>query len=194
MAAPLPDRSCYRLRTLLLRSAGVRVGKGTLVASMPRILAENGFEDLLAVGRNCWFNVGCTLDVHASLTIEDNVYLGQEVLILTHTHQMGSAECRSGPVKAMPVRIGRGAWIGARAIILPGVEVGEGAIVGAGAVVTRNVECHTVVGGVPAVQLRNLDDQTRLANAIGNEVRRDAGTWTWECDNSAARGEARRFV
>ena len=56
-----------------------------------------------------------------------------------------------------PVRIGDGAWLASRAVVLPGVTVGEGAIVAAGAVVTRSVEPHTLVGGVPARLIRHLD-------------------------------------
>ena len=56
-----------------------------------------------------------------------------------------------------PIRICRGAWIGARACILKGVQVGEGAVVGMGSVVTRNVEPHTVVAGNPARLIRVVE-------------------------------------
>jgi acetyltransferase-like isoleucine patch superfamily enzyme len=54
------------------------------------------------------------------------------------------------------MRIGKGAFIGMNAIILPGVNVGEGAIIGAGAVVTRDVPPHTFVAGVPAKVVKKL--------------------------------------
>ena len=50
----------------------------------------------------------------------------------------------------MAITIGDGVWLGARAIILPGVTIGEGAVVAAGAVVTKDVEPWAVVGGNPA--------------------------------------------
>lgn len=53
------------------------------------------------------------------------------------------------------VRVGRGAYLGANATVIPGVTIGEGAIVGAGAVVVRDVPAHTVVAGVPARHLRD---------------------------------------
>jgi maltose O-acetyltransferase len=50
-------------------------------------------------------------------------------------------------------------WIGASVTILPGVKIGQGAIIGAGAVVTKNVEPYTVVAGIPAKVIRNLDSE-----------------------------------
>jgi acetyltransferase-like isoleucine patch superfamily enzyme len=55
------------------------------------------------------------------------------------------------------VTIGDGCWIGARAVILPGVTVGAGAIVAAGSIVTRSVAPNHLVGGVPARPIRVLD-------------------------------------
>jgi acetyltransferase-like isoleucine patch superfamily enzyme len=60
-----------------------------------------------------------------------------------------------------PIRICRGAWIGARSIILKGVTIGEGAIVGAGSVVTRDVPAFTIVAGNPARILRELATDER---------------------------------
>ena len=60
----------------------------------------------------------------------------------------------------MAITIGDGVWLGARAIILPGVTIGEGAVVAAGAVVTKDVEPWAVVGGNPAkfIKKRELKD------------------------------------
>ena len=57
---------------------------------------------------------------------------------------------------AEPIKIGNNVWIGAGAIILPGITVGDDAIVGAGAVVTHDVEPRTIVVGNPAKILRRL--------------------------------------
>jgi maltose O-acetyltransferase len=137
-----------------------------MFAGMPKILASRRTASLLHIGNYCWFNVGCTLDVQASLVIEDRVRFGHDVIVLTHTHELGPPGQRAGRTIARPVRIGRGAWIGARAVLLPGVEVGPGAVVGAGAVVTKDVPANAAVGGIPAVTLKELN---------GAEVSDDAG-------------------
>jgi acetyltransferase-like isoleucine patch superfamily enzyme len=58
-----------------------------------------------------------------------------------------------------PITIEDDAWIGAGAIVLPGVTVGRGAVVAAGAVVTKDVESFTIVGGVPSVVIGCRNDQ-----------------------------------
>ncbi len=60
-------------------------------------------------------------------------------------------------MKPSPVIIGDNVWIGACVTIVPGVTIGDNAIIAAGAVVTKNVEPNTVVGGVPAKFIKNID-------------------------------------
>lgn len=57
----------------------------------------------------------------------------------------------------VPIVIKKGAWIGGRSLILPGVTVGENAVVAGGAVVTKDVEPNTIVGGNPAKVIKRLD-------------------------------------
>jgi len=155
--ALLPEFVGLRLRPRLLRLAGLHIGRGTVMAGTPQITGGPDLHKLLRIGRDCWFNVGCFLDVRAEVTIGDRVQFGQQVMILTHTHEVGGPDRRSGKLTALPVRIGPGAWLGARSTILPGITIGEGAIVGAGAVVAADVPAGTVVGGVPAKVIRELD-------------------------------------
>jgi maltose O-acetyltransferase len=152
----LPPRLGGRIRVSLLRMAGLRIGPRTIMYGTPKILASAGFEKRLRIGKSCWFNTGCTLDIHADLSIEDGAYLAQDVLLLTQSHEIGVEERRAGDLISLPVVIGAGAWVGARVTVLPGVTVGPGAIVAAGAVVTKDVPANSVVGGVPAKQLRDL--------------------------------------
>ena len=57
----------------------------------------------------------------------------------------------------MPIAIEDDVWVGANAVVLPGVHIGQGAVVGAGAVVTSDVDPFTVVGGVPAHMIAKRD-------------------------------------
>ena len=77
------------------------------------------------------------------------------------------------PIRGGHVRIGSDVWIGARAIIMPGVTVGNGAIIGSGAVVTHNVPAYAVVAGVPAKILRYRFNQDQI-----NELLK-ISWWSW---------------
>jgi maltose O-acetyltransferase len=146
-----------RLRASLLRFAGCRIGAGTLIAGRVTIVGGSRPAASLVVGADCWFNAGCTFDTSDGIVIGDGVRLGQEVLVLTSSHELGEHAGRAGDFTTGSVTIGSGAWVGARVIVLPGVSIGDGAVVAAGAVVTRPVAADQLVAGVPARPVRPLD-------------------------------------
>lgn len=102
----------------------------------------------VSVGRGTTINRGATLDGRGGLTIGSNVSISEGVKVLTASHDLQSAAFE---LQLRAVRIADWVWIGADAIVLPGVTVGEGAVVGAGSVVTRDVEAYAIVAGNPAV-------------------------------------------
>jgi maltose O-acetyltransferase len=145
------------VRLRLLRAAGVTVGEGTGVGGRLWIAGGARPASRLVIGAGCFVNDGCRFDVSAPVTIGDGVHLGHDVAVLTASHELGPSDRRAGAGTAAPVTIGRGAWIGARATVLGGVTVGDGAVVAAGAVVVSSVPPDTLVGGVPAAVLRDLE-------------------------------------
>lgn len=81
----------------------------------------------------------------AKVIIEDDVFIGPNVSILTANHDFVNHKI----IKSSPIHIGKNVWIGANAIILPGVKIGGTAVVGTGSVVTKDVEPFSVVAGNP---------------------------------------------
>ena len=112
------------------------------------------FGKLTKVGKGVFINFGCTFLDQGGITIEDGVFIAPDVKILTEGHPEDPA-LRHTLVTA-PIHIGRNVWIGAGAMILPGVTIGENAIIAAGAVVNRDVPANMIVGGVPARELREI--------------------------------------
>ena len=143
-----------RLRARILRLAGFHIGFGAVIHEVPSITGSGNIYDRLSIGKNTFINVGCMFDLAGPIEIGDRVSLGQQVLLITGAHEIGTAYKRAGDLTPRAIRICSGAWLGARAIILPGITVGEGAIVAAGAVVTKDVPANTVVAGIPAVPIR----------------------------------------
>jgi maltose O-acetyltransferase len=108
------------------------------------------------VGPSALINHGSHIENVARVEIGANASLGPFTTILTSTHEIGPSDYRAGAWVRKPVRIGTGCWLGARAVVLPGVTVGDGCIVAAGSVVTQDCEPHGFYAGVPARRVRDL--------------------------------------
>jgi maltose O-acetyltransferase len=148
-----PPYSLMRLRGLVLTAGGIKAAFPTAIGGGARITHHN-----LRIGRHSYIAPYCTLvaDRIAAIVIGEYVAIAHNVNIFTVTHEIGLESKRVGSNRSFKVEIKDGAWIGAGAIILPGVTVGAGAVVAAGAVVTRDVPENTLVAGVPARVKKSL--------------------------------------
>jgi maltose O-acetyltransferase len=169
LEALLPRRNAGAARARLYARSGFRIGEGSELAGRPRITGPGHLFSNLTLGRDCFVGVDCVFDLEESITVGDSVTLSPGTMVLTSTHELGPKERRAGPVTRAPVTIGDGAWLGARAIVLPGLKVGAGAIVEAGAVVSRDVEPHTRVAGSPAAVVERLNPPTSEVKASAQQ-------------------------
>ena len=106
------------------------------------------------IGKNVFINFNCVFLDLGGITIEDGVLIAPKVSILSEGHPISPNERQS--LVPGPIHIRKNAWIGAGATILPGITVGENAVVAAGAVVSKDVPANTVVGGIPAKQIKSF--------------------------------------
>lgn len=118
------------------------VGRGATIR--PPFHCDYGFN--IRIGAGAFLNFNCVVLDVVTVTIGDDTQIGPAVQILTADHPREPAQRRTGLELGRPVIIGRNVWIGAAALILPGVTIGDDAIVGAGAVVTRAVAAGAVAG------------------------------------------------
>lgn len=110
------------------------------------------------IGKHVHIGPGCTLDYPYPyfVIIEDGASLAGNNYVLAHSTPMEyHKQCVESFVA--PTVIGRNVWVGVNATILPGVTIGKGAIVAAGAVVTKDVPPRTLVAGVPAKIVKELN-------------------------------------
>lgn len=112
--------------------------------------------DQVTFGTGGMINHNCYFESREPISIGSRVFLGPQVMLATSTHEIGHDRQRAGAYRGASLSIGDGAWIGARAVVLPGVSVGAGCIIASGAVVTRSTDPHGLYGGVPARRIRDL--------------------------------------
>jgi len=146
-------RSSYfptKLRLRALRLIGVKAGKGEIRAGV-MIAGPN-----LILVTGVFVNAGTSLLDQAGIVLEDNVAIAPEALLLTSGHEIGPAQRRQGKLIRAPINVGAGSWIGARAVVLPGVTIGPGCVIAARALVTEDCEPNGLYMGMPAKRVRDL--------------------------------------
>ena len=129
---------------------------GQIIDPSTTVLApfSTNFGKHTRIGKNVFVNHGCSFLDLGGITIEDDVLIGPQVKLVTENHPVDPANRKSLDLKSILVK--KNAWIGAGAVILPGVTIGENSIVAAGAVVTQDVPSNTIVGGVPAKHIKHI--------------------------------------
>jgi acetyltransferase-like isoleucine patch superfamily enzyme len=152
-----------RLDALEERLDGLTAIVGRLggVPGGPPVLHHTVFgpPERLSIAGSAVVNDALFNTVSGSIVVEDDAFFGHGVCVLTGSHDVrarGADRKDAIPASGRDVRIGPGAWVASRAVVLGPCTVGADAVVAAGAVVSGDVPARTVVGGVPARVLRRL--------------------------------------
>jgi len=150
LASPLVPRLA---RVALLRALGMQLHNLDLY---PRCHFRS---TKLKVGRGTVINSDCHFGNDDWIEIGEYAGVAMNVSFLTTGHASGPRECRAGDVYTAPIVVGHGAWIGANAVILPGVTIGDGCVIGAGSIVRTDCAPDSLYCGVPARFVKRLDDR-----------------------------------
>lgn len=110
----------------------------------------------ITIGARTFVNFGAVFLDPAPISIGSDVQIGPNVQLLTPLHELAAERRRAGWEKALPVVVGDNVWLGAGAIVCPGVTIGENTVVGAGSVVTRDLPPGVLAVGNPARVVRSL--------------------------------------
>jgi maltose O-acetyltransferase len=120
----------------------------------PPFACDYGYN--IALGAGVFINFNCVMLDVVRVTIGDRAQLASGVQLLAADHPLDPVARRAGPELGRPVSIGANAWIGAGAIVCPGVSVGEDSVIGAGSVVTRDIPAGVLAVGSPCRVVREL--------------------------------------
>ncbi|HLK39607.1 MAG TPA: acyltransferase [Polyangiaceae bacterium] len=153
----LPEFTLSRTRAHLLRLTGCDVRQGVGVLGPVRLSGPHGSARNLRIGSGCVIAPDVTFSLDSTITLGENVSIGPRAMLYTATHLIGPSSRRMQfNTDARPIVVEDGAWVGLGAILLAGVRIGRGAIVGAGAVVSKDVPENVLVAGNPAQILETL--------------------------------------
>lgn len=135
------------IKTTLLRWFGASVGVGVVIK--PRVNIKYPWH--LCVGNYVWIGEGVWIDNLARIAIGDNVCISQGAYLLTGNHDY--SDRRFGLI-VRGITLENCSWVGARAIICPGVIVGNSAVITGGSVLKKDATPHTIYQGHPAQPIR----------------------------------------
>ena len=148
----------YEKRTKMLKEMFAEYGEGSYIEPP---LHANWAGKHVHFGKGVYANFNLTLVDDTHIYVGDYVMFGPNVVVATAGHPI-LPELRVKQYQYnMPIRIGSNCWIGAGAIILPGVTIGDNTVIGAGSVVTKDIPANVVAVGNPCRVLREISDHDR---------------------------------
>ncbi|MCI9576726.1 MAG: sugar O-acetyltransferase [Clostridiales bacterium] len=142
------------IRALFSQLTGKEVPESIRI--MPPFYTDFGRN--ITVGNNVFINHCCEFMDRGGITIEDDVFIGPKVNLITINHAINPYERHVTICK--PIHICKRVWIGAGVNVMPGVTIGENSIVSAGAVVTKDVPPNTIVAGIPAKVIKEIPEES----------------------------------
>ena len=145
-------------REAMLRDMFAAFGEGSYIE--PPLHANWGGR-FVSFGKNVYANFGLTLVDDTYIRVGDNCMFGPNVVIATAGHPILPALREQGLQYNAPVRIGKNCWLGAGALVMPGVTIGDNSVIGAGSVVTRDIPSNVVAAGNPCRVLRPVGERDR---------------------------------
>ncbi len=149
------------LRVMFLKLLGAKVADDVIIhETIFQNPYVNGFRNLIMESKAS-IQPGCIIDLADKVILREMCTISQGVIILTHSdpgYKLDKPLAKIYQPYHKPVEIGKGAWIGAGAIIFPGVKIGKLAVVGAGTVVLNDIPPKSVAVGVPARIVKNLNN------------------------------------
>lgn len=145
-------------RAALLKEMFAEIGEGCYIE--PPLRSNFGGHHV-HFGKQVYGNFNLTLVDDTHIYVGDYTMIGPNVTIATAGHPLLPMLRQKGLQYNASVRIGKNCWIGAGAILLPGVTVGDDTVIGAGSVVTKDIPSGVVAVGSPCRVLRQIGEHDR---------------------------------
>lgn len=142
----------------LLKKMFAEIGEGCYIETP---LHANWGGKYVHFGKNVYANFNLTLVDDTHIYVGDNTLFGPNVTIATAGHPIDPDLREQGYQYNIPIKIGKNCWIGAGAVVLPGVTIGDNVVIGAGSIVTKDIPSNVVAVGNPCKVLREVSEKDR---------------------------------
>ena len=154
------DTHPYELekREQLLKEMFAEIGKGCYIE--PPLHANWGGRHV-HFGDNVYANFNLTLVDDTHIYVGDYTLFGPNVTVATAGHPIDPELRSQGYQYNIPIKIGNNCWIGAGAIIVPGITIGDNVVIGAGSVVTKDIPSNVVAVGNPCRVIRPVGERDK---------------------------------
>jgi len=136
------------IKCRILRHFGAKVGKGVVIK--PHVNIKYPWR--LTIGDHCWIGEGVWIDNLADVIMESHVCISQGAMLLTGNHNF---RLPTFDLMVKPITLRTGVWIGAKAVVCPGVTANSHAVLTVGSVATNDLEAFGIYSGNPAQKIKN---------------------------------------
>ena len=150
--------SAYEEKTAMLKEMFAEIGEGCYIETP---FHSNFAGKHVHFGKNIYANFNLTLVDDTHIYVGDYTMFGPGVVVATAGHPILPELRQQGYQYNSPVKIGKNCWIGAGALIMPGVTIGDNTVIGAGSVVTKDIPANVVAVGNPCRVLREIGDRDK---------------------------------
>jgi len=136
------------IKRTLLRLFGAKIGKGVVLK--PKVNIKYPWK--LSIGDYTWIGEKVWIDNLDQVTIGKNCCLSQEAMLLCGNHNYSKT---SFDLIVQPITLKDGSWVGAKAVVCPGVTLNENAILAVGSIATKNLDSNSIYQGNPATKIKD---------------------------------------
>jgi len=157
----------YTRRMALLKEMFAEIGEDCYIEPP---LHSNWGGHHVHFGKGIYANFGLTLVDDTHIYVGDYTMFGPNVVVATAGHPLDPDLRQQGLQYNAPVRIGKNCWIGAGAVIVPGVTIGDNVVVGAGSIVTKDLPNNVLAAGNPCKVIREINDYDKEYYFKGRKI------------------------
>ncbi|WP_067149699.1 WcaF family extracellular polysaccharide biosynthesis acetyltransferase [Pseudotamlana agarivorans] len=143
-----PLNPSSKIKVILLKCFGAKLGDGVVIKPGVNIK----YPWFLSVGNHCWIGENVWIDNLTQVTIEDHVCISQNALLLCGNHNY---KCPEFNLILGKITLKKGAWVGAKAVVCPGVTLNSHAVLTVGSVATKDLDANMIYQGNPAIKIRS---------------------------------------